>query len=111
MLSNINLIKGIIQRIRQKEGGVGAVDDELTLHRVLHDLDLLVDMVDGMKASYDTLKTSFDNLLAKHNLLATQGAGIKQVYEKMLHTREDRIKELQGQLESKPDQKKKRKTK
>tara|TARA_S200002703_G_scaffold88889_1_gene76747 strand:- start:377 stop:664 length:288 start_codon:yes stop_codon:yes gene_type:complete len=49
MLGNITHVKDMIQRIRQKDGGLGSEDDELCLHRVVHDIDLLADMVATLK--------------------------------------------------------------
>jgi hypothetical protein len=108
MLSNIDLVKGMIQRIRQKEGGIGSEDDELALHRIIHDLDLLVDMVDGVKASYDDLKGQFNTTSASVATLQSQLSGLKGVYEKMLQDRNDRIKELETQLGSRPKKRKKK---
>jgi len=51
MLNNMSILKDIIKRIRQKDGGVGSQDDELCLHRVVHDLDHLADMVAGLKVT------------------------------------------------------------
>lgn len=98
MLSNIDFVRGMIQRIRQKEGGIGSEQDELTLHRMIHDIDFLVDMVDGIKASYDTLKTSHDSVATDRDLAQNQLTGIKDFYETMIKTRNERIKELEGQI-------------
>ena len=105
MLNNIGMVKTIIQRIRQKEGGVGSPEDELSLHRIIHDLDLLVDMVDGMKASYDELKTKFDVAATSVMALGKQNEGLKKIYEGMIEERNSRIVELEEQLELRPKKK------
>ena len=74
MLDNIDYVRDMMQRIRQKEGGIGSVEDELSLHRVIQDLDLLVDITDGLKVTY----------------------------EKMVQERNDRIKELETELGIRP---------
>ena len=107
MLNNIALVKTIIQRIRQKEGGVGSEEDELSLHRIIHDLDLLVDMIDGVKASYDDLQTKFDIAATSVMALGKQNEGLKNLYEKMIQDRNDRIVELEEKLKLRPKKKKK----
>tara|TARA_R110000824_G_scaffold103164_3_gene245192 strand:+ start:1009 stop:1290 length:282 start_codon:yes stop_codon:yes gene_type:complete len=49
MLGNLSYVKGMIKRIRQKDGGVGSQEDELSLHRTINDIELLADMVAGLK--------------------------------------------------------------
>lgn len=98
MLNNIGVIKTIIQRIRQKEGGIGSDGDELSLHRMIQDLDLLVDIVDGIKAHYDELAGKLTVHAAALTTLQKQNETLKTHYEKMLTGREDRIKELEIQL-------------
>ena len=56
MLGNMSLIKDMIQRIRQKDGGVGSEEDELCLHRAVHDIDLLADMVGTLKVGLARLQ-------------------------------------------------------
>lgn len=56
MLGNMSHVKDMIQRIRQKDGGVGSEDDELCLHRVVHDIDLLADMVATLKMGLGKLQ-------------------------------------------------------
>tara|TARA_S200002703_G_C3701314_1_gene215384 strand:+ start:400 stop:687 length:288 start_codon:yes stop_codon:yes gene_type:complete len=56
MLGNISHVKSMIQRIRQKDGGIGSENDELCLHRVVHDIDLLADMVATLKLGVAKLK-------------------------------------------------------
>lgn len=102
MLGNIAHIKGIISRIRQKEGGIGSEQDELSLHRIMHDLDLLVDMVDGLKAAFDTLKGQYDTMVATLGIQQNQSATLRETYERMLQERADRIKELERQLGLRP---------
>lgn len=98
MLDNINHIKGIIQRIRQKEGGIGSDADEMALYRMMQDVDLLVDIVDGLKASYDELKGQFDTLMTATTNYRNQQEGMKAVYEKMLGERNELIQNLRAQL-------------
>jgi len=88
MLGNIANIKGIIQRVRQKDGGIGADGDELCLHRAIHDIDLLVDIVEALKTAHGQVQ----------NKLVT----LQQTYEGMLHERNERIKELERQLGIRP---------
>jgi hypothetical protein len=109
MLKNIGLVKTIIQRIRQKEGGIGSDEDELSLHRMIQDLDLLVDIVDGLKASYDELQSKFDIAAATAMTLQNQNQGMKALYEKMVEERNDRIKELETKLGTRPKKRKKSK--
>ena len=101
MLTNIGNVKNIIQRIRQREGGVGSDEDELTLHRLVHDIDLLVDIVDGLKASYDDLQSQMDTAVGTALPFKNQNESLKKSYDKMLSDRNDRIKELEKQLEAK----------
>lgn len=62
ILHNVNCVRGIIQRIRQREGGIGSVEDELVLYRSIQDLDLLMDMVNNLKTAYDDLQSRFDSV-------------------------------------------------
>lgn len=103
MLSNIGTVKSIIQRIRQQEGGVGSLEDELSLHRMIQDLDLLVDMVDGVKAKYDELCDEYETATVSIVALQKQIEGLKDVYERMVQKRNDRIVELQKQLDLRPE--------
>ncbi len=98
MLSNIGSVKSIIQRIRQREGGVGSDEDELSLHRMVQDLDLLVDMVDGIKANYDEVYGKLETITASATVLQKQNQTLKDTYEKMIQGRNDVIKELERQL-------------
>lgn len=102
MLSNIGSVKSIIQRIRQQEGGVGSLEDELSLHRMIQDLDLLIDMVDGVRANYDELTGRFDTITASAAALQKQNQALKETYEKMIQERNDKIKELERQLGLRP---------
>jgi hypothetical protein len=95
MLENISLMREMIQRIRQKEGGIGSETDEMCLHRAIHDLNLLVDMVDGLKAIYENLQGQADTLDASNVNLKNQLDGLREHYEGMIETRDDRIKELE----------------
>ncbi len=97
MLDNIASVKNIISRVRQREGGIGSDDDELTLHRLIHDLDLLVDIVDGLKARYDDLHGQFSTAVDTAVTFKKQNESLKTTYEGMLNTRTDRIKELEEQ--------------
>jgi len=74
MRENVGKIKKIIQRIRNKEGGIGSDEDELALHRLVQDLNSLTDTI---------------------NTLTEQ-------YGEMLETRDNRIKELETQLNIPP---------
>lgn len=102
MLSNIGAVKSIIQRIRQQEGGIGSLEDELSLHRMIQDLDLLVDMVDGVKAKYDELCGEYETATTSIVALQKQIEGLKDVYERMVQERNDRIVKLGGQLGLRP---------
>lgn len=106
MLENIGAVKTIIQRIRQKEGGIGSDEDELSLHRLIQDLDLLVDIVDGVKARYDELDGKFSVAATSVMTLSKQNAGMKTAYEKMVHDRNERIIELEEKLKLRPKRKK-----
>ena len=108
MLDNIKITKTMIQRIRQKEGGIGSDEDELSLHRSLQDLDLLVDIVDGIKAHNDNLAGNYDTVVAKCESFVKQIAALRNTYEPMVAERDEVIKDLRSQLE---DIKKKNKTK
>lgn len=103
MLANIEHVKTIVQRIRQKEGGVGSDEDELSLHRMVQDLDLLIDMVDGVKAAYDELRGQFDTVAAAAMTLQRQNETLKKTYEKMIQDRSDRVKELEIKLGIRPE--------
>jgi len=48
MMTNVSHVKGMIQRIRQKDA-VGSEGDELILHRLLYDLESLVEVADTLK--------------------------------------------------------------
>ena len=98
MLDNIAIARTMIQRIRQKDGGIGSEQDELSLHRMIHDVDMLVDMVDGLKAAYDDLKGHYDNMAATATTLKAQKDGQKESYEKLLARHVERIKELEAKL-------------
>jgi site-specific recombinase len=101
MLDNIEQIKDMIQRIRQQEGGIGSVKDELALHRTIQDLDLLIDLVDGIKAAYDSLIKEHQDLTGAALQIQSQKDGLKESYERMILERNERIKELEGQLAKK----------
>ncbi len=98
MLGNVNLIRKIIQRIRQSEGSIDSTEDELVLHRCLQDIDLLVDMADGLKASYDSVKTERDDLAAQNVELEAQLFGLEDTYEKILRVSKAEIKGLREEL-------------
>lgn len=98
MLTNIGLVKTIIQRIRQREGGIGSDGDELSLHRMIQDLDLLIDIVDGLKAHYDELAGKLSVAVTSVMTVQKQNKTLKERYEEMLTGREDRIKQLEIQL-------------
>jgi len=94
MLDNIAATRQMIQRIRQKDGGIGSEQDELCLHRVIQDLDILVDMVEALKVSHVTLQQQ-----AKTGIETLQGQmeSLKVKYEEMLEARNKRIKDLEGE--------------
>lgn len=75
MLDNMSYVKGMIKRIRQKDGGLGSQEDELSLHRAINDIELLTDMVTGLKMTLGQIQ--------------------KQAKE-MIAERDDRIKELEN---------------
>lgn len=100
MIGNIGNIRALIQRIRQKDGGIGSPEDELTLHRAIHDLDLLVDIVDGLKAAYSRQSENTQKVLAALETQQAQAVAAKQTYERMIEERNARIKELEQRLES-----------
>lgn len=99
MIDNIAHIRSMISRIRQQEGGIGAPEDEMALHRVIHDIDLLVDIVDGLKAAFDNLQAKYDNILAG----ASQIQELRTVYERMLTERNEYIKTLERKLGIRPE--------
>ncbi len=98
MLSNIGVVKSIIQRIRQQEGGIGSLEDELSLHRMIQDLDLLVDVADGLKASNDELQDKLNTTAASLATAQRTTQSLKDTYEKMIQDRNDRIVEMKEQL-------------
>lgn len=57
---NIARVRAMITRIRNQEGGIGSTEDELILHRVIHDIDLLLAGIKSMKLSYDELLAGRD---------------------------------------------------
>tara|TARA_R110000824_G_scaffold378310_1_gene569836 strand:- start:2389 stop:2682 length:294 start_codon:yes stop_codon:yes gene_type:complete len=64
MLGNLSHVKGMIKRIRQKDGGVGSLEDELSLHRTINDIELLADMVAGLKLSLSEMQRQASEVLA-----------------------------------------------
>ncbi len=58
MLGNLSHVKGMIKRIRQRDGGVGSQEDELSLHRTINDIELLADMIAGLKVSLSTMQNN-----------------------------------------------------
>lgn len=102
MLENIDCIRDMIQRIRQKEGGIGSAEDELSLCRAIQDLDLLVDIADGLKAAYDTLQSKFDTVSAAVLALQNQKESLTGTYKRMIQERDERIKELETTLGIRP---------
>lgn len=96
MLGNISELRSMIQRVRQKDGGIGSTQDELILHRAIHDLDLLVDIVDGLKAAYSKLQQEAHAVLTVNQQQQTQLTALRETYETMISERNARIKELEG---------------
>lgn len=103
MLKNIDGLRHIIQRIRQKEGGIGSLEDELCLYRAIQDQDLLVDIADGLKAAYDDQQGKLDTVAATALALQRQNIALKGTYERMVQERNDRIKELETKLGIRPE--------
>lgn len=64
MLGNLSYVKGMIKRIRQKDGGVGSQDDELALHRTINDIELLADMVASLKLSLSAMQKQASEVIA-----------------------------------------------
>ena len=106
MLKNIDVVRSMIQRIRQKDEGIGSEEDELALHRTIQDIDLLVDITDGLKAHYDELDGQLSVALTGVQNLHNQNVGMKTIYEKMVQERNERIVELEEKLKMRPKKKK-----
>lgn len=62
MLANVGGLKSMIQRIRQKDGGIGSVEDELVLHRAINDLDSLADLAGKLQTQNQQLAEMVRNL-------------------------------------------------
>lgn len=90
-MDNVNGLRGMIQRVRQKEGGIGSVEDELVLHRAIQDLDLLVDIVDGLKAHNDKAFSELVERERKIRILERE----KESYEAMLSSMKERLEQLE----------------
>ncbi len=56
MPSNVDKVQSIIQRIRQKEG-VGSDEDELALHRLVQDFNLLKSAVQDLQSENQDLES------------------------------------------------------
>ena len=69
MLGNLSHVKGMIKRIRQKDGGVGSQDDELALHRTINDIELLADMVAGLKLSLSAMQQKAQRALEERDAI------------------------------------------
>tara|TARA_R110002096_G_scaffold127375_1_gene275158 strand:+ start:287 stop:568 length:282 start_codon:yes stop_codon:yes gene_type:complete len=69
MLGNLSHVKGMIKRIRQKDGGVGSQDDELALHRAINDIELLADMVAGLKLSLSAMQQKVQRALEERDAI------------------------------------------
>lgn len=69
MLNNLSHVKGMIKRIRQKDGGVGSQDDELALHRTINDIELLADMVAGLKLSLSEMQHKAAGAIAERDII------------------------------------------
>lgn len=50
VLSNIEAVKDILRRLRQKEGGLGSEQDELALSRMILDFDALFGLTETARA-------------------------------------------------------------
>ena len=73
---------------------------------MIQDLDLLVDIVDGIKAHYDELDGNLSVAITSATTLQKQNVAMKEIYEKMVQERNDRIVELEEKLKLRPKRKK-----
>lgn len=69
MLGNLSHVKSMIKRIRQKDGGVGSQEDELSLHRVINDLESLADIVAGLKMSLTDMQQKAQGAIAERDAI------------------------------------------
>jgi len=94
MLDNVSKLQLLIQRVRQNES-VGSDADELVIHRSIQDLDMLLDIISGLRAHTDQLDQ-------KHERALSQIKQLEQLcdrYEEMLETRNETIKQLEKREE------------
>lgn len=82
MLGNVSYVKDMIKRIRQKDGGVGSQEDELSLHRAISDTELLAGMVTGLRSSLVEIQRQANEAIAAR--------------DNMINELEKRIQSLQG---------------
>lgn len=94
MLENVAHLRDIISRIRQQEGGVGSVEDEMALHRALYDLDLLVDIADGLKAAHQNLERQHHDLGVVLEETRREMRSAKEGYENILKKKDEEIETL-----------------
>lgn len=69
MLGNLSHVKGMIKRIRQKDGGVGSQEDELSLHRAISDIELLAEMITGLKMSFSDMQQKAQEAIAERDAI------------------------------------------
>tara|TARA_R110002094_G_scaffold205958_1_gene176685 strand:- start:1675 stop:1956 length:282 start_codon:yes stop_codon:yes gene_type:complete len=69
MLGNLSYVKGMIKRIRQKDGGVGSQDDELALHRTINDIELLADMIAGLKITLSDMREKAERAITERDAI------------------------------------------
>jgi len=69
MLDNVQHVKNIVHRIRQKEGGVGSEQDELSLHRMVQDLNLLLDTISRLQTKFDAVASTALSLQEQNKVL------------------------------------------
>ena len=55
LMENVHALQGLIKKIRQKES-VGCDADELALHRAIHDIDMLLEIISTFKLQNASLE-------------------------------------------------------
>ena len=79
MISNLDVVSSMARRIRLKQG-VGSVQDELALCRVMLDLKFMTELVDALRVEIVSRDTEL--------------VSIRSTYERMLGERKDEIDSL-----------------
>ena len=87
LIDNVAELRIIIQRVRQKEG-VGSDEDELAFHRAITDIDLLLDIIGGIKTAYESLAKDYTQALER----IAQLESVRDAHEQMIRTRDETIK-------------------